>query len=244
MQDALLNHGGTEVHAAVAAGQLGGEHSAADTGSESRKRPAPMETNQGDESTDDEDFPWPATADDLPASAQAPSTPRKAIKTSAGATPGGRLKQENGLITPQTSTTNGRFTAQPQQSAAPDQQTPTPARFKDVETPSTPSKAGEDITATVLSYITSCRADLSNDQRAGLRAILETHNQQVRGFIKGRDVARDAVKMKDVRIGDLTGRIEALESDLELYRARVRGLKDENQRLSLSQETPQENAEL
>lgn len=244
MQDALLNHGGTEVHAADGTKQDGAAPPAVDTASNSRKRPAPMKQDQDDESTDDEALPWPSTADDPPAAAQLPSTPRKAVKTSADATAGSHIRQANGLNTPQTSTTNARFAAQSQQAAAQGQQTPTPARFIDAETPITPSKAGEDITSTVLSYIGSCHVNLNNDQTAGIRAILETHNHQVRGFIKGRDVAREAVKMKDARISELTGRIEALESDLELYRARVRGLKDENQRLSLSQETPQENAEL
>lgn len=204
-----------------------------------RKRTLPWVNDKDgdDSSTDDEALPWPSTVTDPSNQDHNPrnanvspppfSTPRKAQKTSLAATPASHLRENTGLATPHTSTTtNGRFT-DPHIKAEADPQTPTPARFQDLSTTAaiTPSKSGSDIMHTVLSYLQTCRTNLSADHRAGLRAILETHNHQVRGFIKGRDVAREAVKAKDAKIADLTTRIEALESDLELYRARVKSLK-------------------
>lgn len=223
-----------------------------------RKRTLPWanERDGDDSSTDDEALPWPSTANDHQmiqdpnsrnsnVSPPPLSTPRKAQKTSLEATPASHLREEIGLATPHTCTRNGRFT-NASIKVEPGPQTPTPTRFHDISTSATttPSKAGEDITSTVLSYLQCCRTTLSPDHKAGLRAILETHNHQVRGFIKGRDVAREAVKSKDAKIADLTTRIEALESDLELYRLRVKSLKSEKDVLSSQTQSQGHDMEL
>lgn len=191
-----------------------------------------QDDSETDSESEDTPLPWPSTADDHPTSQYPnndispppPSTPHKAQKTSLHASPGGHSGAENGLVTPQTGHRASLLQPQAQAQA----QTPTPARFHDAASaPTTPSKPGNDITNTVLSYLSTCRTQLSPDNTAGLRAILETYRQQVRGITKGRDIARDAVKAKDGRIAELAGRVQALEGDLELYRARVRTLKEE-----------------
>lgn len=202
-------------------------------GPTSHKRPRSA-VEEDDSETESETLSWPPTVDDRrddpaqrtisQARISPPSTPRKVQKTDATATAGGLLRAdrpaEHGLVTPHT--TSKREASR--SAAAPE--TPTPARHHDALGTS-PTKLAEDIASTVFSYLAATQTQLKPDTAVGLRSILDTHSQQVRGFTKGRDIAREAIKTRDAKVSELVKRVETLEADLEVYRARVRSMRED-----------------
>lgn len=197
---------------------------------------------------EDEPFPWVLTGQEeaelvqvADRVSQAPETPRKAVKTTAYATPattsatttGKRrlpwldytnetpaskmLSKSAGLPTPSTTTpsTKSVFAATPDT-------TPTPSRFRDALTESI---SRSDLADEVFSMLRSASVILQSNAAAQLKGVLTKHDLRTQGIAKGRDISRLAIKAKDAKIVELQARISALEAERELDRARVRGLR-------------------
>lgn len=214
-----------------------------------------------DDDYDDDDvdaFPWAFTGQEeaeLAKLAQPPETPRKkAQKTDSYATPASTAKRQLPWIdysaeAPLSASSAARTTtaATPSRSMVPDS-LPTPSLTK----PSAKASAGADTTPTpgtrfrdaladtpgpsalmddVLDTLRASRIALAPDAAGRLRAVLHTHHLRAQGISRGRDMVRLALKARDAKIVELGARIQALEAEREVDRARIRGLRLKDSRI-------------
>lgn len=175
-----------------------------------------------------------------------PETPRKAVKTDMGSTPGKRgydemahnrtapakqpfpatpLKDDDVFTTASTATTPrapNLFTNAQLPSPA---DTPAPLRFHDV---SPGSNQDSDLATEILDSLASHHiSPIRPELREGIRAIGNRHSLQMHGVTKGRDVSRAAIAGKDETIAKLQGDIAALQSERDTYKFVIGVLKRE-----------------
>lgn len=201
----------------------------------------------GDESFSDGDLDIVAGATSLQSRAFSPETPRKAIKTSAVATPGSKRKWEdanggkNALPTPSTRGGGDIFTTTPtsmgkaklkggirdaselsgMRSPA---ETPTPRRFRDATSGIDPRKEENyDITDSVLDILKDSK--LEEEIQDSLKTLLNRHALKISGIAKGRDITRVALKAKETKIAELQQRITQLETEREMDKIVIRHFK-------------------
>ena len=189
---------------------------------------------------DADSFPWDLTAkeaDDLEQRAfNAPETPRKATKT-VYATPGTTGKKQ--LQWPDHSAQDSNDTPiTPFRPAGPSDSlptptttsltlgnaatTPTPTRFYD---PLADPFTSSSLTAEVLNILKMSTVTLPDHVQTSLRAVLNKHDLKAQGISKGRDMVRVALRAKEGKVLELSRRIQALEADREVDRARIRELR-------------------
>lgn len=209
-------------------------------------------TTQGTES-EEEFYDWPASDDDELSKAAdqvssghsmpPPETPRKVVKTDALATPGKRrydeMASESGeaawavwptpptgatgrgdiFTTPSTSRgEKGLFASTGLPSPA---ETPTPIRYNDGITGQDAELASE-----ILIVLQTHNVHLAKESQDAVKSICNRHALYTKGIMRGRDVSREKVKMKDERIAELQGEIEGLKAERETNRAVIRHLRD------------------
>lgn len=124
-------------------------------------------------------------------------------------------------------------------------ETPSPMRFKDTKmapppppkftsSPS-PSKnntgTGEtlqthDITSEIMSLLQD--QHLSPEISNKLSQALTRHTLKISGIVKGRDITREALKTKDLKIAELQQRIMVLEHKHDMDEAIIKRLRDQN----------------
>jgi len=199
---------------------------------------------------DDEDaFPWDLTgreADELERRAsRPPETPRKAIKTTAYATPATTGKRQlpwldqtsertpnppetpsKSITLPTPSKSNtlptphraGMITPRTSTTST----TPTPSRFHN---PLATSSTSSSFTSEVFTLFNSGSAYLPQETANQVRSILDNHDLKYQGVVKGRDIVRLALKARDAKVAELNARIASLEAEREFDRARIRGLR-------------------
>ena len=165
-------------------------------------------------------------------------TPRKAIKGDARSTPGKRRYEEMAedggdalRLTPQTPavrTEKGDIFTTP---AALDKglfasgtllspaETPTPIRYKNI-----PRDQESELAREILSALQSHHASITPEARETLKSICNKHVLHTVGIMKGRDVARAAIKARDTRVTELQGEIESLKAERETKTAAIREL--------------------
>jgi hypothetical protein len=178
--------------------------------------------------SEEEFFDWPlsgAEASELNRVAEEVelNTPRKARKLDASDTPHA-TRLDNGLMTPGTT---------PAKPAAPDlavlldnDSTPTPARFRDalaISTLSSPA-GGSSLTASFQAILREHKASVPQSALVEVNALLRRHEAQMTGAVKGRDIARQAVKSREETIVKLTKRVEGLEGEVGGLKALVGAL--------------------
>lgn len=87
----------------------------------------------------------------------------------------------------------------------------------------TPTKATGSLTKDVLNVLKP--VSFSKEIEADLVSLLERHEIELRGAIKGRDFSRDTIKVKDKKIAELSSRIAGLEGERETSKAVIAHLK-------------------
>lgn len=207
-----------------------------------------------DKDDDDEFGDWQLTADDervameaveaveRAASMKPPETPRKAIKTSAFATPRSKrkLSGEGPWPTPLTSGASPQsedifrtptvIRSQPftpnnaaTRSFISPSATPTPNRrlnFSSVAATGATGSADYDITEEVLELLKG--QPIEDEAIRNMRQVLNRYALKTSGIQKGRDVTRLALKARDAKIEDLQQQIATLESKHEMDKAVIR----------------------
>ena len=170
-----------------------------------------------------------------------PETPRKAVKMDMLSTPGKRKYDEttsdhatigntswatlstglgaNDIFTTPASGTSGKdlFASTIPLSPA---ETPTPIRYKDM-----PPTQDSELATEVFNTLRSLNVSLPPEARESVKNICNRHVLHTRGILKGRDVSRAMVKMKEERIAELQGEIEGLKAERETNRAVIRHLR-------------------
>ncbi|KAH6670454.1 hypothetical protein B0J14DRAFT_618775 [Halenospora varia] len=176
----------------------------------------------GDESLSDGDLVSVAEAASSQSQSQtlSPEIPRKAIKTSAFATPGSKRKWEesNGEVE------GGMSDGSELSGMRSPSETPTPGRFRDA-TSGIESRKEEnyDITDSVLDLLKDSNID--EETKASLKMLLNRHALKIFGVAKGRDITRVALKAKDTKIAELQQRITQLETEREMDKTVIRHFK-------------------
>lgn len=79
------------------------------------------------------------------------------------------------------------------------------------------------LTKDVLDVLKSVR--LSAEIEAELTALLDRHDLELRGVIRGRDISREIIKAKDKKIAELSSRIAGLEGERETNKTVIAHLK-------------------
>jgi len=178
--------------------------------------------------SEEEFFDWPlsgAEASELNRVAEEVelNTPRKARKLDVLDTPHA-ARLDNGLMTP--GTTPAKSAAH-EVSALPDNDvTPTPTRFRDALAPGTSASPAStsSLTTSFQTILRSHKVSIPQPVMMELNTLLRRHEAQMTGAVKGRDIARQAVKSREETIVKLTKRIEGLEGEVGGLKALVGAL--------------------
>ncbi|KAF1951812.1 hypothetical protein CC80DRAFT_453191 [Byssothecium circinans] len=127
------------------------------------------------------------------------------------------------LTTPSRAAPSNAETVQTATPSSSPMDTPTPIRFKDVNTES-------DLAKEVFGVLKGADIALGEQARRDLSGILSKHTTVAEGVKRGRDAARSAIKAKDARVQELTLRVNTLEAELEAEKKKVVYLqfKDQN----------------
>jgi GRF zinc finger len=138
-------------------------------------------------------------------------------------------RNENGL---QVSSSTKAATTTPYKPNAEREALISPSSTRTLSAPPTPSTTTKAATSTtpemveeVFALLTSHSISLSPSVKTELESVLNRYHLRSRGIERGRDVSRQAVKDREVKILDLQGRIEALEGEREMQRTVIRGLR-------------------
>lgn len=189
-------------------------------------------------SSDGEAFDWPLTCEDTSelervAKQVEQNTPNKARKLDVYDTPSNTLaKQANGLITPGTTPSKPYTTSTSEAVSIPNNDTtPTPSRFRDalatpmsLATPSSSTSTNPSLTTSFLSLLREHNISLPNSALNAVTTLLRRNEAQLAGAMKGRDIARQAVKAREETAARLTGRVEGLEEEIAGLKALVSAL--------------------
>lgn len=201
--------------------------------------------------TEEEFYDWPASDDDelSKAADQAssghsmppPETPRKATKTDVFSTPGkrryhdmaseGEVASSTAWPTPSTVTGGKDIFNTPITGASgkglfatamlpTPAETPTPIRYKDV-----PPTQDSELASEILTTLQSHQVALPAGARDAVKSICDKHVLYTRGIMRGRDVSRAMVKIKDEKITEMQSESEGLRAERETNRAVIRHLR-------------------
>ena len=185
---------------------------------------------------DEEFFDWPLTgeiASELTRVADEVelNTPRKARKLDVFDTPTrngnlGNTSSNTGLLTPGTTPANPASATSVTTAHLDNDTTPTPARFRDaLATPGfAHTSSSSTLTTSFHELLRSHGITLPQSARADLGTIVHRHEAQLAGAIKGRDIARAAVKSREETVVKLTKRVEGLEGEVAGLKALVSAL--------------------
>lgn len=192
-----------------------------------------LKTNPIEAEGEEDAFDWPSSNDeDLlevseegvhPVTMPPPETPRKVARTIAFASPGKRNHQEMENSERSTSTDDvfapaGTSNELGLPSPA---ETPTPHRSREAGT----LLQDSDLGLRALTLLNSKGVNLDRDVGEQLVDLLSKHELKTQGIIKGRDMSRLAVKIKDQKISELQARVAGLEAERETSKAVIAHLK-------------------
>ena len=189
------------------------------------------------QSDSEEFYDWPASEDEEIArgvdqqTLHPPETPRKAAKTSSGATPRKRLFSD--MQSPDksffTTHNNDVFSTPPTSTKATNpstttgllspQTTPKPGRFKNV------ASDDSELATEIIDALKRLYVPMPEEAIHAIKEIAGKHVMKTQGIAKGRDISRAALKTKDGTIAELQGKIAAFEAERESNRAVVAHLK-------------------
>lgn len=188
-------------------------------------------------------YSWPLTgeeASELERVAEEAETPRKARKIDAFDTPTSNrtagVTTNAGLLTPGTTPAKlaASTAAVTPSTISANELTPTPSRFRDAlgtpGTPLTPSMGS--LTTSFHALLSAHHVTLPHVAASEVNALLRRHEAQLAGAVKGRDIARQAVKSREETVAKLTSRIEGLEGENAGLKALVSALGLEKGRRS------------
>ena len=183
---------------------------------------------------DDDLISWPATA------AQDPSTPRKAIKSDAYATPAtSRIRRlpwldytdDDAAAEGTPSKAPATFTQSSHTISLPtpdhtktDPSSPTRSRFRDaLSSPPPADSLPATLTAEVMTLLSAHSVNLPQKTESELRAALARYELRLQGAVKGREMVRAALRSRDNKVVQLQARIAGAEAEAEVLR---RGLTE------------------
>ncbi|KAK7527857.1 uncharacterized protein IWZ02DRAFT_430202 [Phyllosticta citriasiana] len=139
----------------------------------------------------------------------APFTPRKAIKSSAGATPAAAHEVPRTPLS--VSKTVTPASSQPFWTARDrDMASPAGSGGKDV---------GEKLVAEVMGLLRDRRVDVGKETAEALQSTLRRHVLRAQGMARGREIARLALNEKMALVSELQAKIQTLEAELETRKA-------------------------
>ncbi|RJE18419.1 hypothetical protein PHISCL_09238 [Aspergillus sclerotialis] len=165
----------------------------------------------------------PDFGQDLPRKAPRTPTrtsPRKRKILGFGFKGGDSTSHDSGVLTPQHSQTTDRIPPSAEVSM-----TPTPSRY----TNALSADSGSEISAfagQALKLLEGHNVMLPRKAQNELVSFLNTHDLKTKGIIRGRDISRIALRKKDEQIMRLNNRVQSLESQKELDRAMINGLRN------------------
>lgn len=219
--------------------------------SSSTRRPETQSSTTQGSDTEEEFYDWPASDDDelSKAANQASSgnsmppleTPRKAMKKDVFSTPGkrryddmaseGEVTSSSAWPTPSTVTGGNDIFNTPATGATgkclfstftlpTPAETPTPIRYKDV-----PPTQESELTSEILTMLQTHQVALPAGARDAVKSICDKHVLRTRGIMRGRDVSRAMVKIKDEKITEMQSEIEGLRAERETNRAVIKHLR-------------------
>lgn len=158
-------------------------------------------------------------------------SPRKVPRTPGRSSPGKRKLSEfeykppgDAAITPQLSFQSKTESIPPSAEVS---MTPTPSRYTNALSGDSQEEFSE-FAGSALKLLESHRVVLPRKAQNDLLSLLNSHDLKTKGIIRGRDISRLAIKKKDEQIMRLNERIQSLESQMELDRAVVNGLRNHN----------------
>lgn len=164
------------------------------------------------------------------------SLPRKAPRTPTRTSPGKRKLSEfaykgdestsydRGVLTPQHSQATDRIPPSAEVSM-----TPTPSRYTNALSADSGAEISE-FAGQALKLLEGHNVMLSRKAQDDLVSLLNTHDLKTKGISRGRDISRIALKKKDEQIMRLNERVQSLESQKELDRAMINGLRNNTSR--------------
>jgi len=190
-------------------------------------------------SSDGEAFDWPLSGQEAAelervAEEVELNTPRKARKLDVFDTPSNALAatHAHGLITPGTTPSKPPIVAASEAALySGTDTTPTPSRYRDalaiptsLATPSSTPSINTSLTASFLSLLREHSITIPSPALGAVTTLLRRNEAQLVGAVKGRDIARQAVKVREETVAKLTGRVEGLEEEVAGLKALVSAL--------------------
>jgi len=187
-------------------------------------------------SSDSEAFDWPLSGQEAAELSRVAeevelNTPRKARKLDVFDTPSNALAKQNlGLITPGTtpSKPNNSDPISNTPTYSNTDTTPTPSRYRDALATPTPSSStpstNPSLMPSFLSLLREHNITIPNPALSALTSLLRRNEAQLAGAVKGREIARQAVKAREETVAKLTGRLEGLEEEVAGLKALVSAL--------------------
>ncbi|GIK01255.1 hypothetical protein Aspvir_005287 [Aspergillus viridinutans] len=157
--------------------------------------------------------------------------PRKAPRTETFTSPGKRKlsdmeneeSESASALTP-TSIFSPRAQTRLPPASAEVSMTPTPGRYRNVMSTDAHDDSSE-LGLEALKILQSHKVVVPKQAQDELLALLNKHDLKTKGIIRGRDISRIALKKKDETIMKLNERIASLESQREMDRAIIDGLR-------------------
>ncbi|KAF7163469.1 hypothetical protein CNMCM5623_008370 [Aspergillus felis] len=157
--------------------------------------------------------------------------PRKAPRTVTITSPGKRKlsgianegSESASALTP-TSTSSPRMQTRLPPASAELSMTPTPGRYRNVLSTDAHDDSSE-LGLEALKILESHKVVVPKQAQDELLALLNQHDLKTKGIIRGRDISRIALKKKDETIMKLNERIASLETQREMDRAIIDGLR-------------------
>ena len=183
-------------------------------------------------SSDGETFDWPLTGEDTSelqrvAEQVELNTPRKARKLDTYDTANHSLnRQANGLITPGTTPSKPTTIVSSEATTySVTDTTPTPSRYRDaLATPSSSHGTSTSLTPSFLALLRDHNITIPSPALSAMTSLLRRSEVQLAGAVKGRDVARQAVKAREETVARLTERVHGLEEEIAGLKALVSAL--------------------
>ncbi|GFG13435.1 hypothetical protein CNMCM6936_006569 [Aspergillus lentulus] len=210
-------------------------------GMSANRTPTPSKSGKARMMTEDTDeFSWDDSsgAEELTKLLEPPrqpdfgqDEPRKAPRTETFTSPGKRelsdMENEESESTT-TLTPTSIFSARTQTRLPPASaevsMTPTPGRYRNVLSTDARDDSS-DLGLQALEILESHKVAVPKEAQDELLALLNKHDLKTKGIIRGRDISRIALKKKDETIMKLNERIASLESQREMDRAIIDGLR-------------------
>ncbi|GAQ04632.1 hypothetical protein ALT_1953 [Aspergillus lentulus] len=210
-------------------------------GMSANRTPTPSKSGKARMMTEDTDeFSWDDSsgAEELTKLLEPPrqpdfgqDEPRKAPRTETSTSPGKRKlsdmeyeeSESTTTLTP-TSIFSARTQTRLPPASAEVSMTPTPGRYRNVLSTDARDDSS-DLGLQALEVLESHKVVVPKEAQDELLALLNKHDLKTKGIIRGRDISRIALKKKDETIMKLNERIASLESQREMDRAIIDGLR-------------------